>query len=266
MKLSSETQKKESKFKKFIKKLNDAINLLLFPSKIKCVLCGEDLPQKQDIEICENCMNLINFIDEKHCCWRCGELITGQGHYCLSCMKAKRKFDVARSVAVYEGAVQQLMHSFKFGGKPYLSATLGNLMAEKLVELNWDFDIISPVPVSKSRLKERGYNQALLLANQIATHFEKPVLEVLEKIKTTKDQVGLNFQERQENLDGSVKVCDKESVVGKKILLVDDVFTTGATSNVCAEQLFKVGATAVYVITFAHSIVKLNTEKIDENE
>lgn len=255
-----------SSIKKFFGKIFDGFSKILFPSKIKCVLCGEDLKQKQEIEICKKCLKQITFIDENHCCLRCGELITGQGHYCLNCMNHKRKFDIARSVVVYEGPVQQLIYGFKFGGKPYLSATIGNMMAQKLSFLNWNFDAIVPVPVSKSRLKERGYNQALLLANQIAPYFNKPVFEVLEKYKQTKDQVGLNFQERQQNLEGSIKVCQKDQVVGKSILLVDDVMTTGATANICAEQLFKAGAKSVMLLTFAHSIVKLNTEKIDETQ
>ena len=265
-KTSNNEQESPNKLKKVLKAINKGINVLLFPSKIKCVICGDDLPQKQEIEICENCTNLVPFINEKHCCQKCGEPITGQGHYCLSCMNNKRKFDVARSVASFEGVVQQLIHGFKFGGKPYLSLTMGNLMAQKLVELGWDFDLITPVPVSKSRLKERGYNQALLLCNQIATHFNKPVVEVLEKVKQTQDQVGLNFKERQENLEGSIAVCNKEEVANKAVLLVDDVFTTGATANVCAQALFKTGAKSVLIITFAHSIVKLNTEIIDETE
>ena len=140
-------------------------------------------------------------------------------------------------------------------------------MALKLKELNWDFDFLVPIPVSKERFKERGYNQALLLANQISEKFDnKPIFEVLEKIKQTKDQVGLNFQERQENLNGSIKVCEKELVRDKDILLVDDVLTTGATANVCAEVLFKAGAKSVKLITFAHSIVKIPVEKIDETK
>ena len=259
--------KKEPQIKRFFVGLKKGISKILFPAKIKCVLCGEDLKQIQEIEFCDKCSNLIKYIDEKHTCLKCGELITGQGHYCLSCMKEKRKFDIARSVVVYEGVVQNLMHAFKFGGKPYLSRTIGNLMALKLDELKWEFDIFVPVPVSKSRLKERGYNQALLLCNQMAQYFpSKPVLEVLEKIKQTKDQVGLNFQERQQNLDGSMRVLNPADVKDKVVLLVDDVMTTGATANVCAEELFKSGAKSVLLLTFAHSIVKLNTEKIDETQ
>ena len=257
---------KKPLIKNLLSKLNKGFCSLLFPANIKCVLCGEDLKQKQEIEICDRCSGLIKFIDEKHTCLKCGELITGQGHYCLSCMKEKRKFDLARSVVVYDGVVQQLMHSFKFGGKPYLSRTIGNLMALKLDELKWNFDVIVPVPVSKSRLKERGYNQALLLCQQIALFYQKPVVLALQKTKQTKDQVGLNFQERQQNLEGSMQVVDFESIKDKTVLLVDDVMTTGATANICSEQLFKSGAKSVLLLTFAHAIVKLNTEKIDENK
>ena len=252
--------------KKFFGSIFRGFCAVLYPSNLKCICCGRDLPTKQNVEICTSCLSEINFIVEEHSCWRCGAVITGQGHFCTNCMSHSREFDICRSVAVYEGVVQQLIHGFKFGDKPYLSRTLGLLMADKIKKLGWQFDLIVPVPISVSRLKERGYNQSILLAQTIAKQLDMPVSEVLSKVRDTHDQVGLNFSERQDNLKGSIVLNDKQEVFDKVVLLIDDVMTTGATANICAQVLKKAKAKRVLVFTFAHAIVKIPTEKNDETK
>ena len=252
--------------KKFFGSIFRGFCAVLYPSNLKCICCGRDLPTKQNVEICTSCLSEINFIAEEHSCWRCGAVITGQGHFCTNCISHSREFDICRSVAVYEGVVQQLIHGFKFGDKPYLSRTLGLLMADKIKKLGWQFDSIVPVPISASRLKERGYNQSILLAQTIAKQLDMPVSEVLSKVRDTHDQVGLNFSERQDNLKGSIVLNDKQEVFDKVVLLIDDVMTTGATANICAQVLKKAKAKRVLVFTFAHAIVKIPTEKNDETK
>lgn len=264
--MKAKSDKSSSKIKKAISFVYKKLCSALFPPKIKCLVCGEDLPQVQDVEFCERCNNLINYINENHACQKCGAKITGQGKFCLNCMNTKRVFTMARSVAEFDGVVQQLIHNFKFNAKPYISATLGTLMAQKFLETKWQIDCISYVPITKERLGERGYNQAKLLAEQISLLVGIPVVEILSKTKQTKDQVGLNYAERQENLSGSIKLVDKNLVKDKSILLVDDVITTGATANVCAEVLNKNGSKQVFVLSFASVSPKISLEKIDETQ
>ena len=244
-----------------------AFSKALYPNNIKCLCCGKDLPQKQDTEICAKCLTKFIFIPENSCCKKCGSLITGSGDYCFNCMDNKRAFDTARSVVVYKGLAQRLIHSFKFGSKPYIKNTLGNLMANKLLKLDWNIDIILSVPVSKKRLKQRGYNQAELLAEVISKNLNIQIFyDVLQKVKETPDQVGLNFTDRQNNLKGSIKVDKPEAVLGKTVLLVDDVITTGATCSICAKALKDAGAKDVFVISFANVQDKIYTEKIAETK
>ncbi len=265
--------KSEQKFKRFfgtVKKFFGHVYhgfcTVLFPANLKCICCGRDLPTKQQIEICSDCWQEISFIPEESACWRCGALISGQGHFCTNCMSRSRDFDICRSVAVFDGIVQQLIHSFKFGDKPYLSRTLGLLMSTKLKQLGWQPDLIVPVPISNTRLKERGYNQSETLAQVISQNIGVPQVNALQKIRDTHDQVGLNFSERQDNLKGSIILNNKIDVYDKSILLIDDVMTTGATANVCAQVLKKAKSKHVFVCTFAHGIVKIPIEKNDETK
>lgn len=267
VKIKEDIPSKKSGFKRFFVKSLNALSNALYPPNIKCICCGKDLPTKQEIEICESCIKEINFIDEKRACKRCGAKLVGEGEFCLDCMDKPRSFDVARAVCVYDNLAQMLIHSFKFGDKVYLARTMARLMALKYINLGWDCDVVVAVPLSKKRMRTRGYNQSALLADIIGEIINKPVdNNILSKVKDTHDQVGLNFQDRQDNLNGSIVVKDKSKVAGKSVLLIDDVMTTGATANVCAEVLHSAKAGQVCVLTFAHVMVNLRTVKNDETK
>lgn len=259
--------KKNNVIKTFFVNTSCALSKLLFPSGIKCLCCGRDLPSIQEIEICPKCIKNINFIDENNSCKRCGAKLVGDGGFCLDCMDKKRIFDAARCVCSYEVEAQKLIYGLKFGGKPYFSNTMAKLMANKYKSINWDCDIVLPVPISKKRMKTRGYNQSLLLASVVSKEIGKPLSdEVLSKIHDTHDQVGLGYDDRQNNLNGSIVANNKQLIKGKNVLLIDDVMTTGATANVCAEVLFKAGAGHVFVLTFAHAMSNIRTEKNAETK
>jgi len=264
---SSAVSSTQNSGKNWFAKIMSKISNVLYPPNIKCICCGKDLPVAQEVEICANCMQDIDLIDEKRACKRCGAKLVGKGEYCLDCMDKERAFDMARSVCVYSEVAQRLIHGFKFGNKTYLARTMSRCMANVYLSMAWNCDIIVPVPISKRRLRQRGYNQAAILASGIAEIIKKPVdVDILLKTAETHDQVGLNYLERQDNLQGSMIVSDKQKVKGKSILLIDDVMTTGATANVCAELLKKAKAQSVYVLTFAHGAIKLHLEKNAETK
>lgn len=258
---------KNGGFKNFLTKIANGLSSILYPPNIKCLACGCDLSKQQDVELCDNCIKEISFIEEKDACKCCGGKLTGGGNYCLDCMDKRRSFNFARAVCVYDNLAQRLIHSFKFGDKAYLARTIAQMMADKYFSLGWNCDIVVPVPLSKKRLRSRGYNQSALLAENIAKLINKPVDNtILQKVKETHDQVGLNYQERQENLKESIIVADKTKIEGKSVLLIDDVMTTGATANVCSSVLFSAKATQVKVLTFAHVTGSLRTVKNDETK
>lgn len=244
----------------FVKLYNHACSLF-FPSKIKCLICGDDLKEKQDIEICDACKCKLKYLTETECCERCGSPMTGQGKFCLNCQNGDCDFDIARSVFLYEGEVKHLISGLKYNNKPYLSRTLSQFLANKYKELGWEADLIIPVPLSPARKKWRGYNQAELLAEGVSDATGVPInTETLVKIKDTDAQATLNLSERRKNLRESFKVMDKYAVKGKRILLIDDVMTTGSTASACTHELKKAHASRVMVLSIAHAKIEIPTE------
>ena len=238
------------------------VSNIFYPAYIKCIICGDDLKQKQQIEICDKCQCKLKFITEKECCKGCGApLLSNQGSYCLNCKSGDREFDIGRSVFVYDGEIKNLIAGLKYNNKPYISRTLSQYLAKLYKELDWQADLIVPVPLTKARKKWRGYNQAELLAEGVSDVLGIPInTEALVKIKDTDSQASLTLQERRKNLQSSFKVLDKYAVRGKKILLIDDVMTTGSTANACTNALKKAHADKVFVLTIAHGKMEIPTQ------
>lgn len=251
--------KKKSKFNLFFRKIKNFAEGVFFPANIKCIDCGRDLSEKREIELCDECLSKLNLIKEDKCCTLCGTRLNSSNR-CLNCKNHKREFDLARSVCSYEGDIQKIIVGFKYNNKPYLSRTLGAMLASKFDDLKFDVDYAIFVPSTKKRLKSRGYNQAELLADEFSLKTGVPVCkEVLIKTKDTTRQAELGFKERQENLKKSFVVIDEDKVKDKNILVIDDVLTTGATANACALCLKNSGAKNVFVLTVASTPSKILT-------
>ncbi|MBI4550369.1 MAG: ComF family protein [Candidatus Omnitrophica bacterium] len=150
--------------------------------------------------------------------------------------------------------MKTLLHQIKFEGK----RPLINLFAEALAgfadagELP-AFDSAVPVPLDEKRLRERGFNQSEVLASLLAAGLELPVRRSLKKIRATPPQSSLNRKKRLENLSGSFSVAEPARVQGKRVLLVDDIYTTGATANECARTLLAAGARSVHCFTLVRA-------------
>lgn len=194
-----------------------------------------------------------------HICLNCGMPLDDESDYCNRCQNQKSSFVKNRSPLVYDGEVKRMIHKLKFGKKKYIAQTLGALMADKYLESGMDSEIIVFVPMSESELKKRGFNQAELLAMEVGRRLDIPVLPALVKIKDTSQQKELKGKDRASNLEGAF-ACLFEQVKGRKILLVDDVFTTGATANECANTLLKAKAREVCVLTAAVTKLKVQSE------
>ena len=254
-----EEQSFGAKIKHFFKKLWAGTERVIFPANIKCLICGRDLPKKQEIEFCPECAKHLGKIEEGKCCSVCGAILK-TSNVCLNCKKVKREFDKARAVYVYQGDMQKLIINFKFHNKPYISRTLGKALADKFKELDWKIDVVLPVPLTNKRYKSRGYNQAELLANEFIKQTGLVLnTNVLQKTKDTEQQVKLGFQERQTNLKKTFKIINADAIKDKNVLLIDDVFTTGATANACSLYLKDAGAKKVYVLCVASTRPDLPT-------
>jgi ComF family protein len=172
-------------------------------------------------------------------------------------MRKKRYFQTARALGSYEGSLQKMIHRWKYEGKTSLTEPLGEWMVSGLSRY-WDlprFDLLLPVPLHPRRLRERGFNQVLLLARHLSRRTGIPYRKrLLQKNEATTPQVDLSGSNREKAVKNAFCLDGNETVKGKSILLLDDVYTTGATVNECARVLMEAEARRVDVLTLAHAL------------
>lgn len=222
---------------------------------------------KQNIEICDDCNKTLPCIDSKtKTCSKCGDVVMGEAKFCLHCKDIKRSFNKAASVFVYDGKIRKLIINFKFYNKPFYKNTFAYLLYEKFKTLNFDVDVVTFVPSTKAKKKKRGYNQAEILCERFCEISKLEFVDALDKVKETSSQIGLTYKQRQENLESSFKIKDKDLVKGKNVLLIDDVFTTGATADACCSVLRKAKCKNIYVLTLAHTPINLTSIKGKETK
>ena len=218
--------------------------------------------QRIGFEICPDCWNAIERILPKNSCRTCGKWIS-RGDICTECRSQPPSFEQIRSWAYYQGAARQIVTGIKyqrrFGLLPYLSPAL----ADSIQSWGISFDFITPVPLGKMRFRERGYNQADLIAKPIARILNQSYHPgALERIHETRSQVGLDAGERRANLQGAFQ-ANSEICRNKSFLVIDDISTTGATLNACAEALRQAGAKKVYCFTVARTNLSPNPNSSD---
>jgi len=168
---------------------------------------------------------------------------------CGYCLKQFPPFSKVINFGVYEGALAEAIHQLKFHGARRISKPLGTLLSKESLPL---VDVIVPVPLHIKNLRERGYNQSLLIARKLSRSLHIPLfMDTLIKKKETPPQIGLSAKERISNVRNAFTV--QGNVKGRRILLVDDVMTTGATVKECSHALVNAGAREVIVATIARS-------------
>ena len=208
-----------------MKKLLDSILNLIFPPR--CEVCKTNSSEV----LCEQCFQQIKFM---------------KPHLGI------------HSVSIYEGVLRSAIHRFKFKKRKRLAEPLGILLVKYLgsspsMEMK-EMDVIIPVPLHRKRLRERGFNQTELLARVISRYYEVPVTPALERILNTRAQFDLPRAERFRNIAGAFKVCDIKSVYNKRILLLDDIYTTGSTIAECSKSLKTAGARRIEVLTLSRAV------------
>jgi ComF family protein len=160
---------------------------------------------------------------------------------------------ITRGAAVYHGPVVGVVHLFKYSFWPSLADQLTGLIAERLHALypGWRPDALIPVPLHKKRLRWRGFNQSLLLAERLAEFWKTPLIEPLARVRNTTPQVRLEPEARLANITGAFSVINEESVRGKRLCILDDVSTTGSTLGECVRVLLEAGAREVRALVLA---------------
>jgi len=208
-----------------------------------CLVCNS-LLEETDRVLCESCWHELPKIDEDH------DLFN----------EIKSKFTdqvyFSKAIAIWEYSrtIQTIIHYMKYQNFKILANRIGIFMAERLNQLNLpnEHTILIPVPLHKTRIRERGYNQSALLCGVIASETGLTYHDqILKRIRYTQSQTKLHASERLKNVQNAFKVTSPLEVVNKIIILVDDVITTGATINECARELMKAGAQAVYLCSVA---------------
>ncbi|MBQ2864248.1 MAG: ComF family protein [Clostridia bacterium] len=226
---------------------------VLFPSGYKCVVCGAEI-KPNVFSVCDTCFKLLPHIAGK-VCLTCGEPLFSDANYCLNCKNTKHSFTKCFAPFTFENQIVKLIHNLKYDGKKYLAKPLSNFMFKCFMEQNLKVDLVVPVPLHTSRQKERGFNQAEELCNAFVSHGFNVNTTCVSRVKQTTTQTNLNKVERKENLLGAFKVNSRLDVKGKVVLIVDDVYTTGATFNELASVLVKAGASKVFGLTCAHTML-----------
>ncbi len=181
----------------------------------------------------------------------------GDNGWCLSCLQSPPEFEQARSALKYDDHSRQLILAFKHGDQLHLVTSFAHWMIQAGQEIIDQADILIPVPLHRWRLLSRRYNQASLLAHEIARQCGKEVFpDGLLRTRATQTQGHLSYKERSKNVSNAFRInpAHEENVVGKRILLIDDVYTTGSTVNECAAELKTAGAAAIDVLTIARVI------------
>lgn len=232
---------------------------IVYPKK--CLACKNKIGEHSrtiDNLICNACWEEI----EKNMppfCYSCGRRLDKASlakNICPACIKRKLHFDRAFSPCIYTGIIKDLIHEFKYNNKDYLGASLSKLMIDFIKEYNLPMqyiDLVVPIPLHKTRLRQREFNQAEVLSKYISGEFNKDLSkEVLRRSRPTKTQTELEPQNRLLNVKDSFAVTRQDRIRDKNILLVDDVLTTGATSSEAARTLKKAGANIVFVLTLAN--------------
>jgi len=227
---------------------------LLFPPI--CHLCKEYLSSAGEVLLCPECLAKAVPVGTPKCnC--CGQQFVspiGTDHRCGPCITAPPPFAAARAALLFEGSTRDLIHQFKYGKRTLLRQPLGLLAAAYLDDFAREFgaDLIVPVPLHVKRLRQRGFNQALLLGEIFSRKWRVPLARNnLRRIRWTEPQVNLGAGERSANVKGAFALSNAGEIAGRKIFLVDDVYTTGSTVKECCRVLRTGGAAEVAVLTVA---------------
>lgn len=202
---------------------------------------------------------LLNFIyPEENICFICDEYYEGiENHLCSEC-RNKLPFinhPVEKDVICplrYEGIVRDIIFKYKYSKNPHLYKMFGNLMLEAFQSTDINPVIIVPIPLTRRKKAHRGFNQAELLGRFLSKHTNIPIdTKNLVKIKKTKSQSGLTKRGRKENIKGAFGIKNRDIFIGKTVLIVDDIFTSGATYNEASRMLIEAGSINTYLITIA---------------
>lgn len=238
-----------------MKKIISSLIHLIYPNR--CPICGEILGK--DSNLCRECLSGLKRLSPPFCPICSIPFPDGESHICEACLRKRPYFDSLSSAYIYEGTASKAIHLFKFQKKKSAGRAIGTLLSE--FAISWwkgiskkDIEyVVVPVPLGKGRLRERGFNQSLIIARYVAKKLNLSMdCLSLRRIKETEQQSVLGIEERKKNVRSAFKVFG-EDLKGKGVILVDDVATTGSTLNECARTLKEAGAEEIRCLVFSRT-------------
>lgn len=225
-----------------------------------CPSCRE--PLGDGVGLCAPCWSKLSMIEPPYCA-RLGipfDFDAGPGLLSVEAIASPPAYDRARAAVRYDDVARALVHAYKYGDRLDLAPLLARWMARAGHELLGGADVLIPVPLHWRRLWARRFNQSAMLAGELSKIAGIPVLyDALNRVRATVQQVGLSKSERADNVQGAFRVSadGKAAVKGRRLVLVDDVLTSGATADTCARALLRAGAAHVDVLVFARVVASL---------
>jgi ComF family protein len=232
--------------------LDRVFGSFLFVDNPVCPSCKRVMFFKDDI-VCHRCRSKLHYASQTICA-KCGAS-SGASTFCHDCLSG---YALTAGICMYhyDDVSSAVIKDFKYGKNKAGAYLCGQYLADKLKTADWmeTVDLVTYVPCSPEKEKTRGYNQSYMIACGIAEKYAIIIGDdILVKTVETKDQIGLRFEERFENVKGAFAVTDPQAVCGKNILIADDVFTSGATLNECARALRTAGASQIYFAAVAYA-------------
>lgn len=231
-----------------------------------CSACGKELLAHIRGGMCSECEKTSVKLGTD-ICGKCGRALANEAEFCDTCIRNERAFVRARSCYVYEGAPKKFVYRLKFGGRRYLAAFIAEAMVDRYLDCGFECDCVVAVPLSAKRKRKRGYNQAELIAEELSSRLKLPLIDgALVKTKENKSQAKLKRREREENVRGVYEVTSPETFKGRRVLVVDDVMTTGATLGEVSRVLYKAKARSVEALTYCSTRFVSPSENILNEE
>ncbi|MGZ5483955.1 MAG: double zinc ribbon domain-containing protein [Pyrinomonadaceae bacterium] len=236
----------------------DSVLALVYPQR--CAACDGSVELRHDGVACSTCWDATRIFDEDDTlCWKCGALsaaaVSEEKRQTVRCGRCDAdSFTGARACGLYEGALRASILALK--REPNVARRLLETLrrTQQRTPLA-EADLIVPVPLHASREGERGFNQAVVLARELARATKLPIDEysLVRRVHTERHRAGMDARSRRDSVGGAFEVRRPEPIAGRRVLLIDDVFTTGATVSECAAVLKSAGAADVYVLTIARA-------------
>jgi ComF family protein len=229
---------------------------LIYPEKNICCLCDVYNDDIGDKYICAECENKLKKIILPHCIKCCKPIDYNSSiNLCPDCVSYEKVFEKSRSIYLYENIIKKAIYNLKYYDKPHYLRFFGNALFHYINDNSYnDFEYILPVPLHPSKLKKRGYNQSELIAKYVAKKLNIPFIDGIKRIKQTSKQSAKTKENRRKSLENAFEIKKSKKyflLKSSKVLLVDDVYTTGSTVNECTKALLNYGVSKVYVITIA---------------